>query len=644
VRNCRIALLGVFLCTFAGTSFAQSIEVFETSIADLQKAMSEGRTTSKAIVQAYLDRINAYDKHGPNLNAIISINPNALKDADALDRERSAKGPRGPLHGIPIILKDNFDAAGLVTTAGSIALANNVVSKDAFQVAKLREAGAVILGKANMSEFASGYFTISSMGGQTRNPYDPTRYPGGSSGGTGAAVAASFAAAGMGSDTCGSIREPSAVNSLVGLRPSKGLSSTTGVVPMSATQDTAGPLARSVADLAALLDVVVGEDPVDPSTHIAGLNRPKFSQALQPNALKGIRIGILRTPISAVGTVPDTVPSLGFGHAQDDQEVARIVNSAIAELRSLGAVANDVALSPEFMNVANDSSNIITFEFTEDLDKYLAFTPGPIRSFADIVQQGAYAATLEAGYRARLAASRKDPGYGKALDKRAELIQLMLQLFKENNFDALVYPTVTRKAARIGEVQGGPANCRFAATTGFPAISVPAGFTDDGLPTGLELMGKPFEDAKLVGFAYAYEQATHHRRSPALTPALHGAKGATLTTWDIQDRAITGHFTFDPSTAELRYTVGAKGLQRNEIVSATVHRGRAGENGPVFFTLSSTGFSELSGTRTLNETERSSLMSSQLYVSVATRELPAGAFRLQLSQDRAKSAANAEHN
>ena len=241
-------------------------DVLEKTIPELAAAMKAGTVTSKALVQAYLARIDAYDHRGPAINAIIMVNPNALADADALDRERAARGPRGPLHGVPIILKDNYDTADMPTTAGSIALKGSRPERDAFQVRKLRDAGAVIVGKANLHEFAFGITTISSLGGQTLNPYDPTRNPGGSSGGTGAAVAANFAAAGMGTDTCGSIRYPSAENNLVGLRPTMGLSSRGGIVPLALSQDTGGPLARTVTDLALVLDATVGADPADPIT------------------------------------------------------------------------------------------------------------------------------------------------------------------------------------------------------------------------------------------------------------------------------------------------------------------------------------------------------------------------------------------
>jgi len=241
-------------------------DVYEQSILGLQAAQTEGRVTSRGLVEAYLARIAAYDQTGPHLNAIVTLNPHAREDADALDRERALRGPRGPLHGIPVLVKDNYDTADMPTSGGTLSLATMQPTTDAFQVKRLRAAGAVILGKTAMHELAAGITTISSLTGQTRNPYDLMRLPGGSSGGTGVAVAVSFAAAGMGSDTCGSIRIPAANQNLIGLRPTRGLSSRSGVMPLSDLQDVAGPLARTVTDLAIMLDATVGPDPDDAVT------------------------------------------------------------------------------------------------------------------------------------------------------------------------------------------------------------------------------------------------------------------------------------------------------------------------------------------------------------------------------------------
>ncbi|OYQ32187.1 hypothetical protein CHU93_03525 [Sandarakinorhabdus cyanobacteriorum] len=325
-----MGLAAMTMATASGA--APPPEVAEASIADLQAAMRSGRTSARQLVQAYLARIAAYDQAGPALNSIVTLNPNALADADALDRERAEKGPRGPLHGIPVLVKDNYDTHDMPTGGGTLALATLRPAKDAEQVARLRAAGAIILGKTTMHELAAGTITISSHTGQTRNPYDPTRSPGGSSGGTGAAVAASFAAAGMGSDTCGSIRIPAAYQNLFGIRTTRGLASRRGVMPLSDTQDVAGPLARSVADLALILDATVGEDKADPVTLGADAKRPtSYLDSLTPGALKGARIGVVRAM---------------FVVNPDDAEGRPVYDRAITALKAAGAEVVDVDIPP----------------------------------------------------------------------------------------------------------------------------------------------------------------------------------------------------------------------------------------------------------------------------------------------------------
>lgn len=610
------------LLALARSMYGQAVEVAELPIADEQKAMSEGRVSSKALVQAYLNRIEAFDQRGPRLNALITLNPNALREAEALDRERAAKGPRGPLHGIPVIVKDNYSTADMQTTAGTVALAGFVPASDAFQVRKLRQAGAVIIGKSNLHELASGITTVGSAFGQTRNPYDPSRNPGGSSGGTAAAIAASFAAAGMGSDTCGSIRIPSSVNSLVGLRPTKGLSSIAGIVPLSATQDVGGPLARSVADLAVMLDATIGEDPADPATHLAsGQTRPKFQQALQAGALHGAHIGILE-PL--------------FGDASDDREVIGIVRAAIEEFKKEGATAVSGPM-PE-LTAALDGSAVINAEFKEDFERYLAQNGNaPVHSLEDIVRGGLFHASLAEGLNARLTSKGRDSReYQIALAKRAVLQQTILKLMEDQKLDALVYPTIKRKPARINDPQGG-SNCQLSASTGFPAISVPAGFTADGLPVGVELLGRGFDDAKLVSYAYAYEQATHHRRPPARTPALGGRSSVPLLTWQSStqapgsSRTVSARFTFDSATNELSYRVTASGFPEGEILAATMHRAAKGESGPVISVLANHSFQNIDGRETLSDPDRERLMSGGLYLRIAARSPSSNNLRISLN-------------
>jgi Asp-tRNA(Asn)/Glu-tRNA(Gln) amidotransferase A subunit family amidase len=614
-------LFFALLIARAQSVHAQAFEVTESAIVDEEKAMTEGRISSKALVQGYLDRIEAFDHRGPALNALITLNPNALREAEALDRERAAKGPRGPLHGIPVIVKDNYSTADMQTTAGTMALLGFVPSSDAFQVRKLREAGAVIIGKSNLHELASGITTVGSAFGQTLNPYDPSRNPGGSSGGTAAAVTASFAAAGMGSDTCGSIRIPASVNNLVGLRPTKGLSSITGIVPLSVTQDVGGPLARSVADLAVMLDATIGEDPADPATHLRPRqSRPKFMDALEAGALKGARIGILE-PL--------------FGDASDDQEVIRIVRASIEELKKEGATAVSVPM-PELM-AALDGSSVINAEFKEDLANYLAKNGNPpVHSLEEMVRGGLVHSSLEAVLNTRLASKGRDSHeYKIALAKREAIQQTILKLMEDQKLDALVYPTMRRKPARIDEPQGG-STCQLSASTGFPAISVPAGFTGDGLPVGVELLGRAFDDAKLVSYAYAYEQATHRRRAPARTPALGGRLSIPLITWQSSAQApganstVSAKFTFDPATSELTYNITAAGFPEGEILAATIHRAAKGQSGPVISVLSNHAFRSISRTEKLSDPDRERMMSGGLYLRIASRSKSTDNLRISL--------------
>lgn len=588
--------------------------------------MTERRVTSRELVQAYLNRIEAFDHRGPRLNALMTLNPNALREAEALDRERTAKGPRGPLHGVPVIVKDNYSTADMQTTAGTMALLGFVPSSDAFQVRKLREAGAVIIGKSNLHELASGITTVGSAFGQTLNPYDPSRNPGGSSGGTGAAIAASLAAAGMGSDTCGSIRIPSSNNNLVGLRPTKGLSSIAGIVPLSTTQDVGGPLARSVADLAVMLDSTIGEDPADAATHLApGQTRPKFMDALQAGALKGAHFGILE-PL--------------FGDASDDQEVIRLVRAGIEELKKEGASAISVPM-PDLLP-ALEGSSVINAEFKEDLANYLAKSGNPpVHSLEEIVRSGLFHTSLEAAFNARLAAKGRDSyDYKIALAKRSAVQQTILRLMEDQKLDALVYPTLRRKPTLIGVPQGG-STCQLSASTGFPAISMPAGFTEDGVPVGVELLGRALDDAKLVSFAYAYEQATHHRRAPARTPPLAGRSSVALISWQSGAQAsgtnstVSAKFTLDPTTNDLTFAVTATGFAENEILSVTMHRtskveNGKGENGPAFAVLSNHTFKSIAGTERLSDPDREKLMSGGLYLRIGTRSKITDNMRISL--------------
>ena len=483
----------------------QPFEVAEASIPVLQAALAEGHTTSVELVDLYLARIAAYDDAGPALNAIVRLNARAREQAAALDRERADGMVRGPLHGIPVLIKDNYDVAGMPTTGSSLALAGLMPTDDAFQVARLIEAGAIVLGKTNLHELAAGITTISSLGGQTLNPYDPARNPGGSSGGTGSAIAASFAAVGWGTDTCGSIRIPAAVHNLFGLRPTKGLSSIDGILPLSHSQDTGGPLARTVTDLAIALDATVRMDDADEATAIlAGREPPRFQAALDSAALEGARIGVLEEWVTE-----------GGGNAP----VTRVIRAALEEMEAAGAEVVDVTL-PGLDSLLR-RTGLIDLEFKFDLIDYLAGVPdAPVSSLGDILDAGLHHEVLDGTFRRRNA--RDSTGaeeYAGYMNRRRALTAAVRDLLDREDLDALAYPTMRQETALIGAAPLG-ATCFLSAHTGLPALTIPAGFTVSGLPVGLELLGRSLDDSRLVAFAFAYESAHPKRRAPLRTPPL----------------------------------------------------------------------------------------------------------------------------
>jgi len=592
-------------------------EVYEQSILDLQAAQHVGRVTSRGLVESYLARIQAYDQAGPRLNAIVMINPRAREDADAMDRERADKKVRGPLHGIPVLIKDNYDTAEMPTSGGTLALATLQPSADAYQVRKLRDAGAVILGKTTMHELAAGITAISSFTGQTRNPYDLSRTPGGSSGGTGAAIGASFAAAGMGSDTCGSIRIPSANQNLVGLRGTHGLSSRTGVMPLSSTQDIAGPLARSVTDLAIMLDATVGADPADPITAQSASHIPKsYRDALSADGLKGARIGVLRAL---------------WGNAPEDDEVAGVVRKALDGFKAQGAEIVDVIV-PGLDDLLRDSS-VIGDEFKFDLAAYLAKQPNaPVKSLGEIIDRGLHHAELDARFRLRNAPEKRETEhYRQAMIKRRALRGAVMATLEEQRIDALAYPTLRRKAALIGEAQGG-VNCQLSATTGLPAMAMPAGFSHDGVPIALELLGGEWEEAKLLKYAFAWEQATKLRKAPFSTPPLaKGVAPAQLTT-DLAIGSAAVKFTYDVTTGELRFDATTSKMgPTHRVIGLAIHRSEGEKPGPIVAQLLAPNQISGAGTLTMRGRNREDLVDGKLFVHLYTKQSPLGAERQRIS-------------
>jgi amidase len=498
---------------------APAFDLEEATIVSLQDRMEAGRDTARSLAEKYLARIDALDRQGPSLRSIIEINPDALTIADQLDAERRNRGPRGPLHGIPIVIKDNIATADrMMTTAGSLALEGVRPPADAFVVTRLRDAGAVILGKANLSEWANFRSSHSSSGwsargGQTRNPYALDRSPSGSSSGSAVAVASNLAAVAVGTETDGSIVSPAQTNSIVGIKPTVGLLSRSGIVPISHSQDTAGPMARTVADAAVLLGALAGPDPADEATS-ARQGAPDYSRVLDPDGLRGARIGVVRKGL--------------FGnHVETD----RLAEAALAVMKARGAVLVDPADIPTLQSFKDAEMEVLLYEFKAGLNKYLTWLgpASPVRSLTDVIAFnearrneellyfGQEILTMAEGkgpltsaaYTAALAASRR---FARELGIDA--------VMAANRLDALVAPT-GGPAWLIDLVNGDsgyvPGPSGIAAVAGYPHITVPAG-DFRGLPVGISFFGRAWSEPTLIRLAYAFEQATKHRRPPTFAP------------------------------------------------------------------------------------------------------------------------------
>ncbi len=494
-------------------------ELDEATIAQLQGMMQEGRTSARSLAEKYLARIEEIDKHGPTISSIIELNPDALAIADALDGERKAKGPRGPLHGIPVLIKDNIDTADrMMTTAGSLALVGAKPAKDAFVVQRLREAGAVILGKTNLSEWAnfrSSHSTSgwSGRGGQTKNPYSLDRNPCGSSSGSGVAVAANLCAVAVGTETDGSIICPSSSNGIVGIKPTLGLVSRTGIIPIAHSQDTAGPMARTVADAAALLGAMVGIDNEDGATiGSRGKSSTDYTKFLDPNGLKGARIGVARK-------------FFGFS-----DKVDKLMNDAIDVMKRLGATIVDPADLPTHGKFDDSEFEVLLFEFKADINKYLAQLGSsfPLKTLKDLIDFNEKNRDREMPYfgqelfiKAQEKGRLTSPAYRKALKKNPRMSRKegIDAVMNKHKLHALIAPSGspawTTDLVNGDHFTGGSSSP--AAVAGYPNINVPAGFVF-GLPVGISFFGRAFSEPTLVKLAYAYEQATKFRRPPQFLP------------------------------------------------------------------------------------------------------------------------------
>ncbi len=509
------ALLSIGLPGFAqsGSARATSSQPFEASISDLQQAFQSRQITCRAVVQFYLDRIQAYDKTGPALNAVQTINSAALAEADGLDSTLRTSGSTGPLHCVPVLVKDQVETSNMPTTYGSILFKNFVPHRDATVVLRLKSAGALILGKTTMGEYASGY--LGSAFGVVRNAYDPRRYASGSSGGTGAGVAANFAMVGIGEDTGGSVRGPAAVDNLVGLRPTVPLVSRFGMLPSRPTTDTLGPITKTVEDAAVLLDVIAGYDPNDRLTaYSVGRTPTSYRSSLNRDGLKGVRLGIIREPMD-----PKTDTS-----SEEYKKFRVVTDQAIRSLELLGAELVDPFTIPELKDRGSKAYEADVFETEEATDRYLAQHPdAPVKSLSDIVNSGKVVPARVRTLKVNLGRSTREVGYLELLQRNEETRQLVLSLMADHRVDALVYATFDMPPALVAadaltnpniDLQGLGNNRRLAPILGFPALTVPAGFTSDGLPVGIEFLGRPFSELSLLNMGYAYEQGTHHRKPP----------------------------------------------------------------------------------------------------------------------------------
>lgn len=500
---------------FATPVQAAQFDLSTATIADINAAFDAGALTSEKLTQLYLARIKAYDQQGPKLNAIIHLDENkALADARALDAERKTKGPRGPLHGVPVLIKDNYDTFDAPTTGGALALKGAVPRYDAFMVKRLRAAGAVLIAKTNLDEMALGGNGESSLGGRTLNPYGLDRVPGGSSAGTGAGLAAVYAAVGVGTETFGSVRSPSNNNNLVGLVATEGLLSRAGIMPISFTQDRGGPMARSVYDVAVALTAMAGVDPNDQITRqsIGKLPEQPYERYLKKDSLRGMRVGVLRDL---------------FEKDPAHAEWIKLIEGEINAMRDAGAFLVDpVSSGTDLLAMVDRNAMVSGHEYVWAINAYYASREPslPIKTLADLMASGQYHPRLKDRYAGMINAPSLDSNaeYIARYKQREPLKKLLEGIMEKYALDVLVYPMRSGPLAAAGAWPVTGAGQNTSDFCGLPAITVPAGFTKDGMPTGLEFMARAWDEVTLLRAAQGYEQARPHRKLPKTTPALAG--------------------------------------------------------------------------------------------------------------------------
>ena len=511
---CLVAGLTAACASGGVASRGAPFRVEEATIADIHGAFRAGTLTCRGLVERYLQRIAAYDRQGPAINSLVVVNPDALRIATGMDERFAREGMTGPLHCIPVIVKDNMETVDLPTTAGSRSLEGFVSERDAFIVRRVREAGALVLAKSNMAEFAfSPYETVNSLlPGYSRNPYALDRVTAGSSGGTAAAVAASFGAIGLGSDTGNSIRGPSSHQALVGIRSTMGLTSRAGVVPLSLLADIAGPMTRTLADAVAVFQAIAGEDPDDPATAAAhGRVIPNYAQSLQRDGLKGARLGILRQAYERTTT---------------DPEIVEQFMAAIEDLKRAGAVIVDPArVDLDAVRRAQGSGSCGGFKY--DINRYLAAQGDrdPVHTLEEIIRSRRFHPSIEARLTSAQAGSENGPDTPacKAESEYRDAFRAAVaKTMDANRLDGFVYPTWSNPPRLIGDLNTphGDNSQVFSPTTGWPSINVPMGYTRGTLPVGMTFFGRAWSEPTLIKLAYAYEQATRHRHPPASVPPL----------------------------------------------------------------------------------------------------------------------------
>jgi Asp-tRNA(Asn)/Glu-tRNA(Gln) amidotransferase A subunit family amidase len=513
------AALFAVVATVAGQRAPAPFAVEETTIAQIQAAMRDRRLTCHALVDAYLKRIDAYDKQGPAINAIVVVNPSAMKEADELDRRFAQSGAVGPLHCIPAIVKDNFETIGLQSADGSLSLQGFVSNKDAFLVRRIKAAGAIVLAKSNMAEFAfSPYETVSSiLPGYTHNPYALDRVTAGSSGGTAAAIAANFGAIGLGSDTGNSIRGPSSHQALAGIRSTMGLTSRAGVAPLNLLADVAGPMTRTLEDAVAVFQTIVGEDPDDPATAASrGRAIPNYATSLVRDGLKGARIGLLRQ---------------AYERSTTDTEIADVFVKSLEDMKKAGAEIVDPA-AVDLSQAQRDQSAGVCMGFKHDINAYLAAQGDrvPVHSLEEIIRSRRFHPSVQARLEGAQQASAQGPDSAACRAEtafRAAFGAAVTKTMNELKLDVFAYPTWSNPPRLIGDLNSpdGDNSQVFSPRSGFPAINVPMGYTRRGrLPAGVTFLGRAWDEATLIKLAYGYEQATQHRHPPPATPRLDNPK------------------------------------------------------------------------------------------------------------------------